>query len=405
MLLMLEGIRKLIKETGAKLGLDEQVIEELIKPNTEHIFDVELKNGKAFRAFRVQHNNQNGPYKGGVRFHENVTLDEVRALATLMSIKTAAVGLPLGGGKGGVAVNPKNLSKEELEELSRKYVQGLHKHIGPDQDVPAPDVNTNATVIDWMVDEYEKLSGDSSHASFTGKSIENGGSLGRDAATGRGGMIAFSELLELMGKKSEKITYAVQGFGNVGEFFATLSQKNQPNWQLNAASDSGAVVYSSKGLDAEDLSKFKSGGRRFTDYKKSGTDILKPEEFMGLDVDVLVLAALEDALNEDNMRQIKAKFIVELANGPVTNKAYEFLVNKGAVILPDVVANAGGVVVSYLEWKQNKENSHWSEQNVNDELEKYISKAVKQMHQTAETENVPLKEAALVAALKNLTSQ
>jgi glutamate dehydrogenase/leucine dehydrogenase len=148
----------------------------------------------------VQHNNKNGPYKGGVRFHENVSEDEVQALATLMSLKTAAVGLPLGGGKGGVAVNPKNLSKEELEELSRKYVQNLHKHIGPDQDVPAPDVNTNATVIDWMVDEYEKLTGDGSHASFTGKSISKGGSLGRDSATGRGGVIAFSKLLQLLGK-------------------------------------------------------------------------------------------------------------------------------------------------------------------------------------------------------------
>jgi glutamate dehydrogenase len=182
---MLEGVRKLIKETSRKLGLDEQVIEDLIKPNAEHVFDIDLKNGKTFKAFRVQHNNQNGPYKGGIRYHENVSLDEVRALATLMSLKTAAIGLPLGGGKGGVAVNPKNLSKEELEELSRKYVQSLQKHIGPEQDIPAPDVNTNATIIDWMVDEYEALTGDSSHASFTGKSIEKGGSLGRDAATVR----------------------------------------------------------------------------------------------------------------------------------------------------------------------------------------------------------------------------
>jgi glutamate dehydrogenase/leucine dehydrogenase len=401
---MLEGVHKLIRQVSADLGLDEETIEDLIKPNAEHIFDIELKNGKTYKAFRVQHNNQNGPYKGGVRFHENVTLDEVRALATLMSLKTAAVGLPLGGGKGGVAVNPRNLSKEELEELSREYVRNLHKHIGPDQDVPAPDVNTNSTIIDWMVDEYEQLTGDNSHASFTGKSIENGGSLGRDAATGRGGVIAFSELLKLMSKDKEKITYAVQGYGNVGQFFATISQKEQPNWQLNAASDSGAVVYSSSGLDADDLAKFKEKGGRFSDYKKVGVEILKPEDFMKLDVDVLVLAALEDALNKNNMKDVSAKYVVELANGPITTDAYEYLNNKSVTILPDVIANAGGVVVSYLEWKQNKENKKWSEEKVNKELEKYISDAVEQMYKTAKTQKSPPKEAALMAALKNLLS-
>jgi glutamate dehydrogenase/leucine dehydrogenase len=399
---MLEGVVKLIKQVGASSGLDENTIAELIKPNAEHIFEIELKNGKTYKAFRVQHNNQNGPYKGGVRFHEKVSLDEVRALATLMSLKTAAVGLPLGGGKGGVVVNPKNLSKEELEELSRKYVQGLHKYIGPDKDVPAPDVNTNATIIDWMVDEYENLTGDSSHASFTGKSISNGGSLGRDAATGRGGVIAFAELLKLLKKDKEKITYAVQGYGNVGQFFATISQTQQPNWQLNAASDSSAVVYSQNGLDAKDLADFKAAGGRFSDYQRSGVQILDVEEFSSLEVDVLVLAALEDAIDTNNMKGVLAKFIVELANGPVTNEAYEFLNKKGVIILPDVIANAGGVVVSYLEWKQNKENEHWSEQKVNEELKQYITKAVDQMHKTAEEKSVPLKEAAFMAALKNL---
>jgi glutamate dehydrogenase len=401
---MLDDVQKLIRQVGLKLGLDEQTIEELIKPNAEHVFDIELKNGNTYKAFRVQHNNKNGPYKGGIRFHPNVSLDEVRALSTLMSLKTAAVGLPLGGGKGGVAVNTKSLSKEELEELSRNYVRGLHKYIGPDKDVPAPDVNTNSTVIDWMVDEYENLTGDSSHASFTGKSIGKGGSLGRDAATGRGGVIAFSELLKLQGKEKEKITYAVQGYGNVGQFFATISQINQQNWQLNAASDSSAVVFSPLGLDAKDLAEFKNGGGRFSDYHQTGVKILDTNEFMKLSVDVLVLAALEDAINSGNMKDIKAKYIVELANGPVTNEAYDYFNKKGVVILPDVIANAGGVVVSYLEWKQNKENSHWSEQKVNVELEKYMTKAVRQMYNTAKTKNVPLKEAAFMSALKNLLS-
>jgi glutamate dehydrogenase (NADP+) len=371
---MLEGVHKQIREVGQKLGLDKQTIEDLIAPNAEHIFDIELNNGQTFKAFRVQHNNQNGPYKGGVRFHENVNLDEVRALATLMSLKTAAVGLPLGGGKGGVAVNPRNLSKEELEELSRKYVQGLHKHIGPDKDVPAPDVNTNATIIDWMVDEYEKLTGDSSHASFTGKSLSYGGSLGRDAATGRGGVIALRELLKHLGKSDEKITYALQGFGNVGQFFATVAQKEQPNWTLQAVSDSSANLHSDKGLDAEDLAKFKQDGGRFSDYKNQEVKKSGPENFASQEVDVLVLAALEDAINKDNVEKVKAKYVVELANGPITNDAYKDLINKDIAILPDVVANAGGVVVSYLEWKQNKQNEKWSEEKVNSELEKYIIK-------------------------------
>jgi glutamate dehydrogenase/leucine dehydrogenase len=399
---MLEDLHKQIRQVGSNLGLDEKTIEELIKPNAEHTFDINLKNGKTFKAFRVQHNNQNGPYKGGVRFHENVTIDEIRALATLMSLKTAAVGLPLGGGKGGVAVNPKNLSKEELEELSRKYVQGLHEHIGPNKDVPAPDVNTNSTIMDWMVDEYEKLSGDSSHASFTGKSTKKGGSKGRDAATGRGGVIAFSELLQLLGKDQEKITYAVQGYGNVGQPFATISQKERPNWQLIGASDSGAVVYSKKGLDADNLADFKAKGGRFSDYKEQDAEILDTDDFMKLDADVLVLAALEDALNEKNMKDVKAAYIVELANGPLSSKAYEYLNNKGVIILPDFIANAGGVVVSYLEWKQNKENEHWEEQKVNEELKKYISRAVEQMYKTAKSTGVPLKEAAFVTALNNL---
>jgi glutamate dehydrogenase/leucine dehydrogenase len=399
---MLEGVQKLIREVGQKLGLDEQTIEKLIAPNTEHIFDIELDNGQIFKAFRIQHNNQNGPYKGGVRFHENVNLDEIRALATLMSLKTAAVGLPLGGGKGGVAVNPRNLSKQELEELSRKYVQGLHKHIGPDKDVPAPDVNTNATIIDWMVDEYENITGDTSHASFTGKSIKNGGSLGRDAATGRGGVITLREYLKHIGKSEEKITYAIQGFGNVGQFFATVAQQEQPKWQMRAASDSSATIFANGDLDAEALAKFKQNGGRFADYEDESVEKSGPDDFASQKVDVLVLAALEDAVNKDNVKDVKARYIIELANGPITNEAYNHLIKKGVVILPDVVANAGGVIVSYLEWKQNKQNEKWSEEKVNKELENYITKAVDQMYMTSKNQGVPLKEAAFISALKNL---
>ena len=202
---MLQTAHESIKNAGKRMGLTQKEIDYLIQTDKEHEFEIELSSGKKFNAFRVQHNNKRGPYKGGIRFHPEVNKDEVRALATLMSFKTAALGLPLGGAKGGVAVNPRDLNDEELEELSRMFVRSLHEHIGPDKDVPAPDVNTDGRIIDWMVDEYEHLSGDTTKASFTGKSIDGGGSAGREAATGRGGVIVLRELLKYLGKSNEKL--------------------------------------------------------------------------------------------------------------------------------------------------------------------------------------------------------
>lgn len=411
---MLETAHSLIWRAGKKLGLSDQEIEELIKVDAEHKFEIELGSGKKFQAYRIQHKNMLGPYKGGIRFHPRVDLDEVRALATLMSLKTAAVGLPLGGGKGGVAVNPKELTKEELEELSRKYVRHLHPHIGPDKDVPAPDVNTNPAIIDWMVDEYEKLSGDKTKASFTGKSIKSGGSLGRDAATGRGGVIALAELLKHLGKTDEKLTYAIQGYGNVGAYFAQVAQETQPNWRLIAASDSSATIINRNGLDAKKLAGFKEAGQRFTDYKEVET--LPVETIVESETDVLVLAALEDAVTEKNMKSVKAKYVVELANGPIDETAYNYLTRQNSrgisggqasqaiSILPDIIANSGGVVVSYLEWLQNKNKEHWSEARVNQELEKYLKTAVDRVYKTSLSEDVSLKEAAFMLALERLTS-
>ncbi len=398
---MLETAHNSIKRAGRKIGLSQNEIDELLKTNAEHIFEIKLNNGKKYKAYRIQHDNRLGPYKGGIRFHPEVDLDEVRALATLMTMKTAAVGLPLGGGKGGIAVDPKTLEIPELEELSRQYARQLHKHIGPDKDVPAPDVNTGSREIDWMVDEFEKLTGDQSKASFTGKSVTKGGSLGRDAATGRGGVIALRELLKHDGKTGQQLTYAVQGYGNVGAFFATVAAKDHPQWKLVAASDSGATIYDPAGLKADELDKFKANHGRFGDYKKA--EIRDSDEIIGLDVDVLVLAALGDAVTEANMKQVKAKYIVELANGPVNDKAHEYLTSQGITILPDIIANAGGVIVSYLEWLQNKASQHWSEAKVNAELEKYMAKASRELYKTAKSQNVDLKEAAFINALHRLT--
>ncbi len=398
---MLDSAQKLIRDAGGKLGLGDEQIEALISTNAEHKFEIALTNGEKYQAFRVQHNNKRGPYKGGIRFHPQVDYDEVRALATLMSFKTAVSGIPMGGGKGGVAVDPKKLSEEALEELSRKYVKGLYKNIGPDKDVPAPDVNTNAKIIDWMVDEYEKQTGDKTKASFTGKSIENGGSLGRDAATGRGGVIVLREILNKLSINGP-ITIAMQGWGNVGSYFALISEADHADWKLVAATDSSGGRYDTAGLSAKELDKYKKSRGRLVEFKK-GKEITN-EDLIGLDVDVLVLAALEDAVNNDNQPKIKAKLILELANGPVTYDAYRSLSGRDIIDVPDILANAGGVVVSYLEWVQNKKSEQWPEDRVNRELENYLAKAADKVYMRMKKENIPLKEAAFAEAIVKLTS-
>jgi glutamate dehydrogenase/leucine dehydrogenase len=397
---MLDTAQSMIRAIGRKLGLDDEAIEGLIHIDQEHVFEITLDD-KSYKAYRMQHSNKRGPYKGGIRFHPDVNLDEVRALATLMSFKTAAVGLPLGGGKGGVAVNPRELSDEELEAISRKFVQQLHPHIGPDQDVPAPDVNTDSRIIDWMVDEYEKLTGDTSKASFTGKSLKNGGSEGREAATGRGGVITLRELLKHRGESDKPLTFAVQGFGNVGSFFATIAAGEHPNWKLVGASDSGATVYDPDGLDAHDLAEFKAGKGRFENYEKA--DVRPADDIIKLDVDILVLAALGDALTEKNVGEVKASYVLELANGPVNSKAYEALNARDIEVIPDIIANAGGVIVSYLEWVQNKQGEHWDEARVNEQLNEYLVKAVDALYETAEEKGASLKEAAYMNAIKRLS--
>jgi glutamate dehydrogenase len=398
---MLETARKLIRETGQKIGLSHKQIEELINTDAEHNFEIELKDGSKYHAYRVQHNNKRGPYKGGIRFHPQVDYDEVRALATLMSFKTAVAGIPMGGGKGGVSVDPKQLSKEELEELSRKYVRGLSQHIGPDKDVPAPDVNTNAQIIDWMVDEYEKLSGDKTKASFTGKSLGNGGSLGRDAATGRGGAIVLREILNKL-SISGPITIAMQGWGNVGSFFALVAEDEHPDWKLVAATDSSGGIYSQDGLSAKQLDKHKKAGGKLSEFKSG--KIISNEELVGLEADVLVLAALEDAVNDKNASEIKAKIVLELANGPVTYEGYEKLVTNDVQVVPDILANSGGVIVSYLEWHQNKNDEKWTEAKVNKELERYLVEATDEVYKRMKKDSLTLKEAAFAVAIFRLIS-
>ncbi|HUP26700.1 MAG TPA: Glu/Leu/Phe/Val dehydrogenase [Candidatus Limnocylindrales bacterium] len=399
---MLESAHHLIERVGKSLGLSREDIDYLLKIDQEHIFDITLKNGDTHKAYRVQHKNVLGPYKGGIRFHPAVDLDEVRALATLMSLKNAAVGLPLGGGKGGVAIDPRQLNGADLEELSRAYVQNLHPHIGPDKDIPAPDVNTNAQVIDWMVDEFEQITGDTSHASFTGKSIAKGGSNGRESATGRGGVIALKTVLEHLKKDNQELTYAIQGFGNVGLFFGVIATEVLPKLQLTAATDSSGGISSAFGLNAVELAEYKKQGGKLSDYKADDAVVITNDQLMAEEVDILVLAALGDVINEENAPNVHAKIILELANGPISDKAYDLLTAQGIIIIPDILANAGGVIVSYLEWLQNRAGEHWDESKVNKKLEEYLIPATKKALKYADDAQLSLKEAAMAVAMQQI---
>lgn len=397
-----DDVLRSVRRVAEQQGYDKAKIDELLQPNAEHIFEVSV-GGKSYPGYRIQHDNRLGPYKGGVRFHPEVNADEVRTLATLMSFKTAAVGLPLGGGKGGVAVDPRTLSKEQLEELSRQFVRELQRHIGPDKDVPAPDVNTNPQIIDWMVDEYEQLTGDTTKASFTGKSLENGGSEGRTAATGRGGVIVLHEVLNKMGWDTWPVTMAVQGFGNVGSYFGIVAQQDEPQWKLVAATDSSGGVRDNNGLDAAKLDEFKQAGNKLATFGQGGQ--LGPDDIFAQEVDVLVLGALGDAITSDNMDKVRAKIILELANGPLTEEARQYLTDKGVLIIPDILANAGGVVVSYLEWRQNLDGEHWDEQRVNQELAQYLTKATAAIWEEHSKSKRSLADAAIVVALQKLLGE
>jgi glutamate dehydrogenase/leucine dehydrogenase len=399
---MLLTAQSTIKKAALNLDVTIERLEKLIELEAAHEFEIVLKNGKKFKAFRMQHSSVRGPYKGGIRFHEHVDFDEVRALATLMSLKTALVNLPLGGGKGGVIVNPKELTIEELEELSRGYVKHLVDHIGPHKDVPAPDVNTNAQIMDWMVDEYSRLTGDKTRASFTGKSIDNGGSVGRDSATGQGGLYVLETVTESLNKSEEELTYALQGFGNVGAFFAQLVQKTFPNWKLVAVTDSSGGLFSEDGLDAQELVEFKKDNSKFSDYNKPNVRHIAPDDIISTEVSLLVLAALNGVVTASNSSTVTAEIVLELANGPVDSDAQLELAGRGVVVVPDILANAGGVVVSYLEWLQNMQNEKWTLDQVNKLLEQYMKKATADVIDRSEKEMMNLKDAAFLLAVERL---
>lgn len=400
---MLDTAQSAIREAAERLGYDEKTIQALLEAEAEHIFEIEV-NGLTYPAYRVQHNSKLGPFKGGVRFHPHVSLDEVRALATLMSLKTAAVGLPLGGGKGGIAVDPRELDPKHVEELARRYARHLSPHIGSTKDIPAPDVNTNAEIIDWMADEYEKSVGRQDKGSFTGKSMANGGSEGREAATGRGGVIALVEFLKARGLMQKPLTVAMQGFGNVGYWFAKVMH-DYPNLKLVAISNSKHTWVETNGIDVTHAVHVPSGTPRPEALHDLRHATPEPRELLtSLKADILVLAALEDAVTEKNAHDVQANIIVELANGPVNQAAEKQLSARGVIILPDVIANAGGVIVSYLEWQQNVAGEHWTEEKVNQKLAEILTTATQATLARATTNGLTLKQAAFELALERLSA-
>jgi len=397
------------------LKTDESIIKQLRQPQRviEFFLSVKMDDGniKTFSAYRVQYNNARGPFKGGIRFHPKVNLNEVKALSFWMAIKTAVVGIPLGGGKGGVVVDPKKLSRGELERLSRAYISALADFVGPKKDIPAPDVNTNPQIMAWMLDEYEKIKGYKEPAVITGKPLELGGSKGRTAATGLGGFFAFQELAAKLNLKPEKTTVAIQGFGNVGFFIAKFLHK--AGYRIVAVSDSKGGIYAKNGdaMDPEHLLATKeSQGFSAGCYCEGSVcdcdnfTAISNDKLLELPVDVLVPAALEDVITVNNAGRIKANIILELANGAVSPEADKKLFKKGKVIIPDVLANAGGVTVSYFEVVQNLQNYYWEEDEVNEKLKKIIIKSFTEVWDLANELKIDLRTAAFALAVQRLVN-
>lgn len=393
-----------LKKTAKILKLEPRVEKTLATPQRilEFDFPVKMDNGrvKIFKGFRVQHNNFLGPYKGGIRFHPQVSLEEVKALAAWMMLKCAVANLPFGGSKGGVIVDPKKLSEKELERLSRAYIKKISPAIGPKKDVPAPDVNTDEKIMAWMQDEYEKQVGKKTPAAFTGKPVKQSGSKGRGIATGFGGVFVLEKLIQKLKLSKKGITVAVQGFGNVGYNFAYFALKS--GFRVVAVSDSkGGVV--SNSLNIKKIMAWKKKTGSVVNFP--GTEKITNENLLELPVDILVPAALENVINKKNASKIKAQAIIEMANGPVTPEADRILQRKNILSVPDILANSGGVTVSYFEWLQNIKKEKWSQEKVIKKLKNKISKAFEEVWQESKKRKVNLRTAAYIVALNRLTNR
>lgn len=403
---LFENTLKQINEAAEIMNLDKDIITILSHPKRvlQVSLPVRMDTGeiKVFEGFRVQHNDLAGPFKGGIRYHEQVDMEEVKALASWMTMKCAVVGIPLGGGKGGIIVNPKELSKRELEQLTRRYIDRVQALIGPNKDVPAPDVNTNAQIMAWMVDEYMKLGNLNKKGVVTGKPLECGGSEGRASATSQGGMYVLDEIAIEKGIKPEETKVIIQGFGNAGSHMAQFLSKK--GYQICGVSDSRGGIYCNDGIDSINMIACKKDKGSVSECAEAGSNCERcsNEELIEKECDILVLAALENQVHADNAENIKADIIIELANGPVTPEADAILNKKGVMIVPDILANAGGVTVSYFELVQNEMQYYWTEEKVQRRLKPIMVKAWQRVDEIQKKHQCTLRQAAFISAMTRL---
>lgn len=409
---LFEDAIKHLDHAGQIAQINPEAIERLRHPKSMiHVsIPVRMDDGslRVFEGYRVRHDNTRGPTKGGIRYHPNVSLDEVKALAFWMTCKCAVVGIPFGGAKGGIMVNPKELSRMELERLSRGFIEQMADFIGPDTDIPAPDVYTNAMIMGWMMDEYSIIKRRYLPAVITGKPIPLGGSQGRDQATGRGAYHCIVELAKRRGWSPRDTTVAIQGFGNAGQSIARLLHAD--GYKVVAVSDSHGGVYRPEGLHVpsviqakQDTAEVKAVYCHGSVCEAVDADTITNQQLLELDVDVLIPAALENQITADNVRQVKAHTIVEVANGPITSAADAVLAERdGTLVVPDILANAGGVTVSYFEWVQNREGFYWPLEDVEDRLGKIMSNEFNAVYDLMEEKQVDMRTAAYIHALNRI---
>ena len=407
-----EEAQSRLVDVFSRIEILDDVRERLARPKLTLTVSIPVRMDdgqlRVFQGYRVQFDDTRGPTKGGIRFHPSVTLDEVTALSFWMTIKCAVAGLPFGGAKGGIIVNPKELSRLELERLSRGYIRAIADVIGPQRDIPAPDVYTNATIMGWMADEYYQIMRHQLPGVITGKPVHLGGSAGREAATGRGALYVLLQWLERNGLESSATTLAVQGFGNAGYHFSRLA--HAAGFKIVAVSDSGGAIYSAEGLKPEQIMEHKRTRRELKAMlycdasvcEEAEYETFSNEELLELDVDVLVCAALENQIGKHNAGRIQARQILEIANGPVSSEADSILSERKIPVLPDVLCNAGGVVVSYFEWVQNRAGFYWEEEEVNNKLKRIINKEAKACFERAEAEQMTLRTAAYCQGVERI---
>ena len=396
-----------VDKAAKAVGMDEQDYILVKYPERELKVSVPIKMDdgsiKVFEGYRVQHSSSRGPCKGGIRYHQDSDINEVRALAAWMSFKCAVVNIPYGGAKGAIKVDPTKLSRGELERLTRRYTASILPIIGPEKDIPAPDVNTNAQVMDWIMDTYSMMSGYTVHGVVTGKDLEVGGSVGRPEATGRGVTIITMQLLKKLKLNPKDVTVAIQGFGNVGAAAARFIHEN--GCKIVAVSDVSGGIRCEKGLDIPAILEFVGNKKNFLkDYKADGVEHISNQDLLVTKCDVLIPAAMENQITKDNAEKLQCKYIVEAANGPTTAEADEIIAKRKIILVPDILANAGGVTVSYFEWVQNLQSLTWELEDVNKMLEKVMIKAWNELDQKATQWNLNYRLAAYVVAIQRIST-